>query len=268
MKNTETRTLERPQMCEIKEIIKESPTVKTFILNKEFNFKGGQFAMVWVPEYDEKPFGFSNKNGFSVANVGRTTSKMHEMQEGELLGIRGPYGNGFETFGDNIIAVAGGIGSAPIIPTVEEFAKQNIDVTTILGGRTKEELLFLDRFENASNTIPCTDDGTFGYNGFTTNKLMEILEQRKEENISTDCLITCGPEIMMKKVVEIAKNYNIPVQLSLERYMKCGIGICGQCSVDDEGYCICKDGPVFWDNKLNMIKEFGKYRRDASGAKI
>ena len=63
----------------------------------------------------------------------------------------------------------------------------------------------------------------------------------------------------------ISNKYNIPVQVSLERYMKCGIGICGQCCVDDEGLCVCKDGPVFWGDKLKYISEFGKYKRDASG---
>ena len=86
-----------------------------------------------------------------------------------------------------------------------------------------------------------------------------------KENKKFDLIITCGPEIMMKKVVDIANKYNIPVQVSLERYMKCGIGICGQCCVDDEGLCVCKDGPVFWGDKLKYISEFGKYKRDASG---
>ena len=256
--------MEKPTICKIKEIIEESPTVKTFILDKYFDFKPGQFAMVWIPEVDEKPFGLlktKNSISFGVAKVGRFTEKMHNLKEGDLIGVRGPYGNGFEIIGDRALAVAGGIGSVPVLSAVEEFSKKGTSITTILGGRTKNELLFMERFEKCGKLYPCTDDGSFGYNGFTTDKMEEILKENKK----FDLIITCGPEIMMKKVVDIANKYNIPVQVSLERYMKCGIGICGQCCVDDEGLCVCKDGPVFWGDKLKYISEFGKYKRDASG---
>ena len=255
--------MEKPIICRIKEIIEESPTVKTFILDKYFDFKAGQFAMVWIPEVNEKPLGLlktKNSISFGVAKVGDFTGKMHSLKEGDLIGVRGPYGTSFEPLGDKVLAVAGGIGSVPILSAVEEFSKKGISITTILGGRTKDELLYIERFKKCGKLHPCTDDGSFGYNGFTTDKMEEILK-----NEEFDLIITCGPEIMMKKVVDIANKYNIPVQVSLERYMKCGIGICGQCAVDDEGLCVCKDGPVFWGDKLKYISEFGKYKRDASG---
>lgn len=248
-------------MCRIIDIKEESPSVKTYFLDRDFDFKPGQFGMVWIPGVDEKPFGFSSKNSISVAMVGEFTKKMHSLKIGDLLGIRGPYGNNFESIGDKILAVSGGIGSAPIISTIEAFSKLGISITSIIGGRTKEELLFLERFQNCGTVYPCTDDCSFGFHGFTTEKMEELLSKEKY-----DMIITCGPEIMMKKVIKIAEKYDVPVQLSLERYMKCGIGICGQCAVDNEGLCICKDGPVFWDNKLKFISEFGEYKRDASGA--
>jgi len=248
-------------MCRIVDIKDESPSVKTYFLDKDFDFKPGQFAMVWVPGVNEKPFGFSGKNSISVAKVGEFTKFMHNLKKGDLLGIRGPYGSNFENLGDKILAVAGGIGSAPVISAVEEFSKSNASVTSIIGGRTKDELLFLDRFEKCGNVYACTDDCSFGFGGFTTEKMEELLSIEK-----FDMVITCGPEIMMKKVIAIAEKYNVPVQVSLERYMKCGIGICGQCAVDDEGLCICKDGPVFWNDKISFVSEFGKYKRDASGA--
>uniref|UniRef100_A9AB25 Probable dihydroorotate dehydrogenase B (NAD(+)), electron transfer subunit n=1 Tax=Methanococcus maripaludis (strain C6 / ATCC BAA-1332) TaxID=444158 RepID=A9AB25_METM6 len=253
--------MEKPVMCKIIDVLDESPTVKTFLLDREFDFKPGQFAMVWIPEIDEKPLGFSSKNSISVAKVGRFTEKIHSLKKGDLLGIRGPYGNSFECMGSKILAVAGGIGSAPIISAVEEFSKRNIEVTSIIGGRTKDELLFLNRFEKCGRTFACTDDCSYGFGGFTTEKMLELLSEEK-----FDMIISCGPEIMMKKVVEIAEKHDIPIQVSLERYMKCGIGICGQCAVDDEGLCVCKDGPVFWNDKLKFVSEFGKYKRDASGA--
>ena len=258
--------MEKPIICRIKEIIEESPTVKTFILDKYFDFKAGQFAMVWIPEVNEKPLGLlktKNSISFGVAKVGDFTEKMHSLKEGDLIGVRGPYGTSFEPLGDKVLAVAGGIGSVPILSAVEEFSKKGISITTILGGRTKDELLYIERFKKCGKLHPCTDDGSFGFKGFTTEKMKEIL---KDERF--DLIITCGPEIMMKKVVDIANGYNIPVQVSMERYMKRGIGICGQCCVDDEGLCVCKDGPVFWGDKLKFIKEFGKYKRDASGRRI
>ncbi len=262
--------MEKPIICKIKEIIEESSTVKTFILDKYFDFKAGQFAMVWIPGVNEKPFGLLKTNNyisFGVAKVGDFTEKMHNLKEGDLIGVRGPYGNGFEIMGDNVLAVAGGIGSVPILSAVEEFSKKGINITTILGGRTKDELLYSDRFQKCGKFYPCTDDGSFGYGGFTTDKMEELLKKNKKnkKDEKFDLIITCGPEIMMKKVVDIANKYNIPVQVSMERYMKCGIGICGQCAVDDEGLCVCKDGPVFWGDKLKYISEFGKYKRDASG---
>ena len=102
--------MEKPIICRIKEIIEESPTVKTFILDKYFDFKAGQFAMVWIPEVNEKPLGLlktKNSISFGVAKVGDFTEKMHSLKEGDLIGVRGPYGTSFEPLGDKVLAVAG-----------------------------------------------------------------------------------------------------------------------------------------------------------------
>ena len=72
---------------------------------------------------------------------------------------------------------------------------------------------------------------------------------------------------MMKKLHDISNHYHLPGQFSMERYMKCALGICGQCCVDDLGWRVCVEGPVFWSDELKMISEFGKYKRDASGVK-
>ena len=246
-------------IVKIKEIIQESPTVKTIVLNKKIKFKPGQFAMLWLPGVDEKPFSFLDSNKFAIAKVGEFTKKIHELKEGDILGVRGPYGSYFKPYGDKILAVAGGIGGAPILPAVKEFSKK-AEITAILGFRCKDEILFLEEFKKyCHELIVCTDDGSFGYKGFTTDKMREL-------NLRDfDLIITCGPEIMMKKVVDLSP---IPVQVSMERYMKCGIGICGQCCVDSEGLCVCKDGPVFDSFQLKYIKEFGLYKRDECGRKV
>lgn len=256
--------MERPQICEIKEIVVETPSVKTFILDRKFKFRPGQFAMVWLPGVDEKPFGYSSERSFTVARVGRFTQAMHNLKEGDLIGVRGPYGTSFEPLGDRILGVAGGIGAVPVVTAMEEFSRRGFEVTTILGARSKEELLFVERFRRCGELLICTDDGSLGFHGFTTDRLEGLLREDNNYHL----IITCGPELMMKKVVDIGEKYGIPVQASLERYMKCGIGLCGHCALDPEGLCVCRDGPVFWGDKLKYISEFGRYRRDESGSRM
>jgi dihydroorotate dehydrogenase electron transfer subunit len=109
--------------------------------------------------------------------------------------------------------------------------------------------------------IVSTDDGSFGIKGFTTDVLMDLLKKEK-----FDCVYTCGPEVMMKKVFDICDDKGIKCQASLERYMKCGFGLCGTCCIDDK--LICKDGPVFDSNQLRKLSEFGVFNRDKSGSKV
>ena len=107
-----------------------------------------------------------------------------------------------------------------------------------------------------------TDDGSFGFEGFATDCTVSLLEDN-----SYDFAFVCGPEIMMKGIYEILEDAGISAEYSLERYMKCALGICGQCCVDNTGWRICVEGPVFKNEKIEEISEFGKYRRNAAGIK-
>ncbi len=247
------------KIVKIKKIIDETPNIKTFVINEKIDFKPGQFAMLWLPGVDEKPFSFMDKDKFTIARVGDFTNKMFKLKEGDKIGIRGPYGSYFKPYGEKILAVAGGVGAVPIMSFVREY--KDLDITVILGARTEKELLFREEFNKYCNLEVCTDDGSCGYKGFTTDKLKEILKKDKY-----DLIITCGPEIMMKKVFDISNKHNIPIQASLERYMKCAIGICGICCIGE--FTVCKDGPVFTGEQLKLLEEFGNYKRDASGKKI
>ena len=113
-----------------------------------------------------------------------------------------------------------------------------------------------------ANIYPCTDDGSFGFEGFATDCTVDLLKDS-----TYDYAFVCGPEIMMKGIFDILEDAKIPAQYSLERYMKCALGVCGQCCVDSEGWRICVEGPVFENDKITLITEFGKYRRDAYGVK-
>lgn len=258
-----------PKVVEIKRIIQETETVKTFIfdwkVDKEYP---GQFMMVWNFE-DEKPMSLSSIDpvkdeiGISVKKVGKFTEATHLLNVGDRLGLRGPYGRGFQIAGLKILAVGGGIGMAPVAAFAEEATARGVEVEIITAAPTGEELLFLDRLKKCGiNLRSCTDDGSYGFCGFGTDLAEELLETNEY-----DMIVTCGPEIMMKKLADVADKFEIPAQFSLERYMKCGVGICGQCCVDNVGWRICKEGPVFWRDELKLITEFGEYRRDASGMK-
>lgn len=255
-----------PKIVEIKRIIKETETIKTFI----FNWDGepvnpGQFMMIWNFQ-DEKPMSLSmidpinDEIGISIKKVGPFTEAIHSLQVGDKLGLRGPYGRGFEIVGSKILAVGGGVGMAPISAFVTEARSKGVDVDVISAAVTKNELLFMDKAN--VNVYACTDDGSFGFHGFAT----EFMEKIIEDN-DYDMVVTCGPEIMMKGVFEIIDKLKIPAQFSLERYMKCGFGLCGQCCVDDQGWRVCVEGPVFWSDEIRLIPEFGKYKRDAAGVK-
>lgn len=117
--------------------------------------------------------------------------------------------------------------------------KSNIDV--ICASITKDELLFSEKLEDGSaNIFTCTDDGTCGFEGYATHRTIDLLKSN-----SYDIAIVCGPELMMKGIFDLLEDREIPAQYSMERYMKCAMGICGQCCVDNTGWRICVEGPVF-----------------------
>lgn len=258
-----------PKIVEIKEIIKDTPTVKTFIFDwKVKNEVPGQFMMVWNFQ-DEKPMSLSlidplkDEIGISIRKVGQFTEEVHQMEVGDKIGLRGPYGRGFEIAGSRVLAVGGGIGMAPLAAFAEEASRRGVEVDVISAAATLDELLFLNRLDKSGAVLrPCTDDGTYGFCGFGTELAEEVLK-----NGSYDMVVSCGPEVMMEKLADIVDKFEIPSQFSLERYMKCGVGLCGQCCVDDVGWRICVEGPVFWRDEVRLITEFGKYRRDAAGMK-
>jgi len=258
-----------PKTVEIKRVIEETETIKTFIFNFDVSsVKPGQFMMVWNFK-DEKPMSVSlidpinNEIGISIKNVGPFTEAVHSLKAGDRLGLRGPYGRGFEIVGSNILAVGGGVGMAPISAFVHECWRMGVNVDVISAATTKDELLFTEQLKSMDITAyACTDDGTYGFCGFATEFMEKIIEKK-----DYDMVVTCGPEVMMKGVFDIIDKLKIPAQFSLERYMKCGFGICGQCCVDDIGWRVCVEGPVFWSDEVRLITEFGKYKRDASGIK-
>jgi dihydroorotate dehydrogenase electron transfer subunit len=263
---------EKPVILKIKKIKSETPQIKTFSFEYPLGAKPGQFIMLWIPRVDQKPISISRqtKNGFelTVFKIGKATEELFKMKVGDKVGISGPYGNSFGIKPKSKVAVVGGgCGSAPMRFLADELKKAKCTVTFITGAKTGKDVLFKKEFPG---TCVVTDDGSEGMKGYTTQKLEEILSVRNAHVRSQqkiDKVYTCGPEIMMKKIVELCKKYKVPCEISMERYMKCGFGICGQCAVDPLGICICQDGPVFSDKIAKKITEFGKYHRDKTGIK-
>lgn len=244
----------KPVNVVITKIVEETPSIRTFFFDLSFESEPGQFVMAWIRGVDEIPMALSRDNAITVQKVGPATTSLFELREGDSMGIRGPFGNGFRIRGNNILLVAGGVGAAPLLPLAEKARLQGLKVTTLLGAKTKEELVFRERFEAAGKVMVATDDGTAGKHGYVT----QLIDGEDYGQI-----YCCGPEIMMKKVLDKVRPEKS--QFSLHRYIKCGIGICGACCVD--GLRVCKDGPVFTGEILKG-SEFGLYRRNECGEKV
>ena len=216
--------------------------------------------MVWIPGIDEIPMSLSHigeRQAITVKKIGEATSALYNLKEGDKIGIRGPYGHGFAKKGRKALFVAGGIGIAPLLPLIREYEGEK---EVILGARTKNEIIFEDEIKKLAPLHISTDDGSYGFKGFATDLMSKLL------NKDFDIVYTCGPEKMMKRVYQICKENGIEMQASLERYMKCGIGICDSCSIN--GYKVCRDGPVFDIETLSKMTDFGKWKRNEAGKKI
>lgn len=261
-----------PHIVKIKDIVVETPTIRTFKFDWDCEKYGvvnpGEFLMVWNFE-DEKPMSISgicdDEISISVKNIGSFTSQLHALSVGDEIGVRGSYGSAFRTDfeGKKLLVIGGGVGMAPVNALTYKLLDNSNDVDVLLAATTKEELLFLDDLKKSgANVYPCTDDGSLGFEGYASDCLISLLEES-----TYDYAFVCGPEIMMTGIFNILEDANILADYSLERYMKCALGVCGQCCVDNTGWRICVEGPVFNSEKIRKIEEFGKYRRDAAGVK-
>jgi len=246
------------------DVERKGDEIKIFTFDKKIKAEPGQFVFVWKPRKSEKPFSVAYNNPLTLAvrKVGDFTSRMFELERGDELMIRGPYGQGFPITNEESYLVGGGTGLAPLY-----FLATRLENPTILiGARTENELLFEKEFSEYGEVIISTDDGSKGRRSLVTDSLETYLCENTLGKHSY--FYNCGPEVMMKKAVEIEMNYTLPERIfaSVERYTPCGVGICGRCSMD--GYRTCVDGPVFDSLFLKQSEEFGKFKRDRTGRKV
>jgi ferredoxin--NADP+ reductase len=232
--------------------------------------KPGQFIMLRIDDKGERiPLTISdiNKKKFLIKIifnvVGKSTFKLSLINEGEYIkDFLGPLGNPtkIKKYG-TVVAIAGGVGSAEILPVIKELKKKGNKIISIIGAKTKETLILKNELEKESDKIIfTTNDGSYGIKGFVTDVLKDIINI---ENI--DIVYTIGPIDMMKNVSKITKNINTIV--SLNSLMLDGTGMCGSCriTVNKEIKFVCVDGPEFnaslinWEEISSRLKLFKKF---------
>jgi dihydroorotate dehydrogenase electron transfer subunit len=248
----------------IERTVREVHHTTTYFFRAPFAAKPGQFVMVWIPGHDELPMALSyldDPKGITVHAYGDATQAFAKFEPGRRIGIRGPYGNSFSLAGERTLAVAGGTGMASLIAAVEAYGAAGKEIVTAVGARTKDELLFVERAGACGTVHIATDDGSAGFAGYVPALAKKLMDAE-----AFDFVLTCGPEVMMKQVVDLANERGVACEASLERYMKCGVGICDACAFDAS--LVCLDGPVFSGAFLKGTEDFGRWRRDASGRRV
>ena len=256
------------QSARVAKVSAESEKVRTIELNTRLLCQPGQFLMVWVPGIGERPMSIANNDPLtvSVANVGKVSAELHKLKPGGLLSFRGPLGNGFRVQDSwkRILVVGGGYGVVPLYFLSRAASSNNIEVIGVIGARTADDIIYEKKLFVVNNeTYITTDDGSRGKKGTVMEEVCGLLSNPK---LKPDAVFTCGPERMMLSVARECLKHEIPCQVSLERYMKCGVGVCGSCDLG--GKCVCRDGPVFDGLEVLGLEEFGQVKRDASGKKV
>lgn len=280
--------LDLPRSARIIDIQRETPLVKTFVFDTDIDAQPGQFIMLWIPGVDEKPMSIAGMRPLtiSVARVGPATIALHEMKVGDFIGWRGPFGRPYKLETDRpAVLVAGGYGSAPLYVLAQQALAHGMDVTVAIGARVADELLYAERFEQLGvRLLLSTNDGSRGVKGFVTDAIraqfVPALESTEANDgmqsheiianlqspIPTRSLYACGPEPMLVALHKMCRAYGWHGQLSVERYMKCGFGVCGQCALDD--ILVCIDGPVLTLDQLESKRDFGHFHRGPTGRRL
>jgi sulfhydrogenase subunit gamma (sulfur reductase) len=272
-----------PYPVRIDQIITETEdrNIKTFKLvflnpedEKKFAYHPGQFAELSIAGKGEIPIGIASsptEKGFLLFTVNKTglvTTFLHNMKEGDIMGVRGPMGNWYpldQMEGDNMVIVAGGFAFTTLRSTIVYLLNpanrsRFKDITVIYGARTPGMLLYKDELAawearddiKVHVTVDGTDDPDWKYNiGF-----VPAITEKKAPSAENAYALVCGPPIMIKFTQPALEKLGFPAEriiMSLENRMKCGIGMCGRCNIG--GKYVCKDGPVFTLAQLNQMPD-------------
>jgi len=263
----------RPVLAKIEKVITETPTIKTLVLRPEeaMSFLSGQFMQVGVPGMGECPFTPSSdpkkadRIEFTIMKAGSVTARLHEMKEGESLGIRGPYGKPYpikDYHGKEVYVVGGGVGLAPLrafLLALHHELDHLKKVEVRFGARTPSDISYkkqIEEWKKWKNTriVFTVDAGEPGWKG-NVGLVTTILKDGDVE-VKNAVAVVCGPPIMMKFVTRRLLDMGFAdkdIYLSMEKNMSCGIGKCFHCNLGK--YFVCKDGPVFTWEQIKDIPD-------------
>lgn len=250
---------------EILKMEKLAPSIYKMTISSEYvaqNAKPGQFVNVKCSEginaLLRRPISICDvdreKNAFDIVFQikGIGTEYLAQKPVGSKVDIIAPLGNPFQVSPQykRVAVVGGGIGVFPLLYLLKQY--KEADRSAFLGFRNREFAVLTNEFENAAQKLQVSsDDGSIGHKGLITDLLQKDLEKG-----SFDIIFTCGPTPMIRKVAQMAEDYNVKCQVSLEQRMGCGIGACLVCACktrlgeDWEYSHVCKDGPVFWSEEI------------------
>jgi ferredoxin--NADP+ reductase len=222
--------------------------------------KAGQFIILRVHDRGERiPLTIADSDArqgtitIIVQGVGKTTKQLNALEAGDYIhDLVGPLGkpSHIENFG-TAVSIGGGVGTAIAYPTAKALKEAGNHVISIIGGRSEDYVILEDEMREVSDEVyPTTDDGSYGYHGFVTQKLQELIDEGR----TIDFVLAIGPIPMMSAVAKVTKPYGIKTVVSLNPIMVDGTGMCGGCRaiVEDETVFVCVDGPEFDAHKVNF----------------
>ena len=239
------------------------PAIKKFIIEAPkiaSKRKAGQFVIIRIKEGGERiPLTIADSDSekgtitIIVQGIGKTTKELNEKNSGDsIMDVVGPLGkpSHIENFG-TAVSIGGGVGTAIAYPTAVALKQAGNHTIAIVGGRTKELVILEDELKNICDEVyPTTDDGSYGFHGFVTQKLQALIDEGKK----IDFVLAIGPIPMMKAVADVTRPYGIKTVVSLNPIMVDGTGMCGGCraTVDNKTVFVCVDGPEFDAHKVDF----------------
>ncbi|MBA7547400.1 Anaerobic sulfite reductase subunit B [subsurface metagenome] len=261
----------QPIAATLEKVAEETPNIKTFWLRpaEPLAFRTGQFVELTVPGLGEAPFTPSSSSAVTeqmevtIMKAGTVTDRLHELQAGAKLGLRGPYGKGYpmeDLYGKELLIMGGGVGLAPlrsllyqVFEDIDKFPR----VILLYGAKTPADLVYPEQLKKWSKrekfevlvSVDVGDNGWKGNVGVVTTLLPKV-----KLNLDKMAAVVCGPPVMMKfatlELIQmgLAKDR---LYLSMEKNMSCGLGKCGHCRLGP--YYVCQDGPVFTYDKIETL---------------
>ncbi len=254
------------QTLPIAAIREENNSLRTFSFDGKLEAAPGQFIMLTIFSQGEKPFSIldADADSFSITikNIGPFTDRLFQMKVGDLVSVRGPYGQSFSQNLGRVLLVGGGYATPPLRFLAKILRASGVDyLVSINGARTINDLLYVHDFDELSDrSLIATDDGSMGHKGTSVDLMEDILSEERFDQIYIS-----GPEKMMRAAVPVAKRHHLSYEVNLERYMKCGVGVCGSCVMDPLGLILCIEGPIIDARTLDKLEEFGVSHRGKTG---